>query len=60
MLRPYDVDVIRQWIPRLRAVQREFKGDWLLGLDRIASDGQLYRFVLVRNTVEGEVQDLST
>lgn len=53
MLRPYDVDVIRQWIPRLRAVQREFKGDWLLGLDRIASDGQLYRFVLVRNTVEG-------
>jgi Putative DNA-binding domain len=53
MLRPYDVDVIRQWIPRLRAVQREFKGDWLLGLDRIASDGQLDRFVLVRNTVEG-------
>jgi hypothetical protein len=53
MLSPYDVDVIRQWVPRLRAVEREFRGDQLLGVDRIASDGQLDRFVLVQNTREG-------
>jgi hypothetical protein len=38
---------------RLRAVQREFEGDWLFGSDRIGSDGRLDRFVRVRQTVEG-------
>jgi hypothetical protein len=52
-LMAYDVEVIRQWVPRLRAVQREFQGDWLFGVDRIASDGQLDRFVRVQHTVEG-------
>ena len=49
----YDVEVIRPWVPRLRAVEREFRGDWLNAVDRINSDGQVERFARVTNTVEG-------
>jgi hypothetical protein len=52
-LSAYDIEVIRPWTPRLRAVQREFHGDSVSGVDRIASDGQLDRFVRVAHTVDG-------
>lgn len=52
-LSPYDVEVERPWLPRLRAVEKEFRGDWLTGVDRVGSDGQVERFVRVGTTVEG-------
>jgi hypothetical protein len=53
LLRAYDIDVVRQWVPRLRAVERELKGDWTLLVDRIANDGQAERFYRFQHTVEG-------
>jgi hypothetical protein len=40
-----DIELIRRWQPRLRAVEREFKGDYTTGLDRIGTDGAVERFV---------------
>ena len=42
-----DLEVSRTWIPRLRAVEREFSGDHLRAVDRITTDGQIERFMLV-------------
>jgi hypothetical protein len=52
-LRAYDIDVVRQWVPRLRAVERELKGDWTFLVDRIANDGRAERYYRFAHTVEG-------
>jgi hypothetical protein len=40
-----DLSTTRTWVPRLRAVEREFEGMNSLGLDRLSSDGLIERFV---------------
>lgn len=49
----YDVEVVRQWVPRLRAVEREFSGDWLAAVDRIGAEGQINRYARATITVDG-------
>ncbi len=53
MLRPYDLEVTRAWVPRLRAVERTFHGDWLNAVDRIYSDGRVERFASSIGVVNG-------
>jgi len=52
-LHPYDIEVERPWAPRLRAVEREFRGDWLTAVDRLNADGQVERFARVTIELEG-------
>jgi hypothetical protein len=40
-----DLEATRTWLPRLRAVEREFEGTNSRGLDRISGDGLIERFV---------------
>lgn len=49
----YEIEVTRPWRPRLRAVEREFRGDGIEGVDRINSDGQVGRFARATITVDG-------
>lgn len=46
-----DVEVERQWQPRLRSV--EFTGDGLTAVDRIAVDGQIDRFARIEISCDG-------
>lgn len=52
-LYPYDVEVVRAWVPRLRAVEREIQGDWLNAVDRINSNGQIERLARMTTTLDG-------
>jgi hypothetical protein len=40
-----DLRITRTWVPRLRAVEREFEGPNSSGVDRLGSDGAIERFV---------------
>ncbi|WP_426433864.1 AlbA family DNA-binding domain-containing protein [Bradyrhizobium genosp. P] len=48
-----DLDTTRVWQPRLRAVEREFKGTNSLGLDRVTSEGLIERFVWQKQPEKG-------
>jgi hypothetical protein len=39
-----DVDTWDVWRPRLRAVEKAFRGDVVVGLDRVSHEGQIERF----------------
>jgi hypothetical protein len=52
-LRAYDVQVVRQWVPRLRSVEREFNGAWSTAVDRIGAEGQIERYALAKDTMDG-------
>jgi hypothetical protein len=49
----HDLNTTRVWVPRLRAVEREFEGTNSLGLDRISSEGVIERFVWQKQPEEG-------
>jgi hypothetical protein len=48
-----DLSTTRVWVPRLRAVAREFEGTNSLGLDRVSSEGLIERFVWQKQPEEG-------
>jgi len=48
-----DLSTTRVWVPRLRAVEREFQGTNSLGLDRISSEGLIERFVWQKQPEHG-------
>jgi len=48
-----DFTVERTWLPRLRAVEREFEGRLLKAVDCINSDGQIERFARITSIVPG-------
>jgi hypothetical protein len=48
----YDLEVVSPWKPRLRAMERLFRGDNMLARDVLTSEGRIERFI--RGTISAE------